>query len=80
MIDLRERKTTVELEKTKAGEQIILAGWVQEIRNLGKIAFIMLRDRDGIAQIVVSKDFPEFSKLVKLNRESVIAVQGTVKG
>ena len=37
----------------QAGKPITLCGWVHRIRNLGGVRFLLLRDREGIAQIVV---------------------------
>ena len=60
---------------------ITVSGWVEDIRNLGSIAFVILRDRKGTSQITVfSKKTPElFKKLIDLPRESVISVQGVCK-
>jgi nondiscriminating aspartyl-tRNA synthetase len=63
------------------GKEIVLAGWVQDIRNLGGIAFLQLRDRGGVVQLTLLKkeDRERFKKLTTLNRESVIAVLGVVQ-
>ena len=37
-----------ELNKQNIGETVRLAGWVQRVRNLGKMQFIDLRDEAGI--------------------------------
>ena len=61
------------------GKALRLAGWVEEIRNLGKIAFLVVRDREGRFQIVLPKGkVPDdmFDGLTKLNRESVVAFEG----
>lgn len=60
---------------------IIVSGWVEDIRNLGSIAFIILRDRKGTLQVTcLKKEKPEiFNKLVNLPRESVISVKGICK-
>jgi aspartyl-tRNA synthetase len=58
-----------------------LAGWIEESRNLGKIAFLVVRDRTGAFQVVLPKGkVPDemFERLTKLNRESVVAVEGKV--
>jgi aspartyl-tRNA synthetase len=63
-------------------EKIALAGWVHEVRDLGGICFVVLRDRDGRAQVtlVKKKIDPElFDFARRLIRESVISVRGTVK-
>jgi len=71
-ISLSKRVSTAEMSKS-SGVDAILAGWVQDIRALSKINFIILRDREGLAQLVVKK-LPK-----NLTRESVIVVQGKVQ-
>jgi len=60
------------------GKTISLAGWIEDIRNLGGIAFILLRDRKGKAQVTcIKKEEPEiFESLTSLPRESVVSVKG----
>ncbi|HEX17580.1 MAG TPA: aspartate--tRNA(Asn) ligase [Thermoplasmatales archaeon] len=67
-----------ELSQDSDGKEVVVAGWVEDIRNLGSIAFIILRDRQGTLQITTfKKEHPEvFKKLVSLSRESVISVRG----
>lgn len=68
--------------KKKIGEKAELCGWVHEIRDLGKIKFIVLRDISGIAQITAPKadvDEKVFRKISEITRESVIRVKGVVK-
>lgn len=63
------------------GQEVIVMGWVRELRDLGKIKFIKLADREGFAQIIAKKDLPAelIEKIKNLGREDVIAVKGTVK-
>ena len=64
------------------GEEIVLMGWVHEIRDLGGIIFVLLRDRDGLIQITApsKKVSPElFEEIKKLKKEGVIAVKGLVQ-
>ena len=75
------RKTQYAGEVTPAldGEEVILMGWVRELRLHGNIAFIILADREGTCQITVLKDSPHLKTAQNLNREDVIAVKGTVQ-
>lgn len=59
-------------------KNISLAGWVEDVRNIGSIAFIIIRDRKGTFQITVLKKYDpdNFEKLVNISRESVISVYG----
>lgn len=63
------------------GKTITVAGWVEDIRNIGSIAFIILRDRKGTLQVTaLKKESSElFQKLVNIPRESVISVEGLCK-
>ncbi len=63
------------------GKPATLAGWVEDIRNLGGIAFLIIRQRDGTFQATVKKKGSEalFESVSKIVRESVVAVHGTVQ-
>jgi len=67
-----------EVSKKDYGKKIAIAGWIEDIRNLGGIAFIILRDRYGRMQVTaIKKQDPElFKELVSLSRESVIVARG----
>ena len=63
------------------GKKVKVAGWVYEIKDLGGIKFVWIKDREGIVQITAPKKkvAPEVFKLIpKLGMEDVIAVKGTV--
>ena len=72
--------TCGELRIGDAGQEVILAGWVQRIRKMGGMSFIDLRDRYGITQLVVddsvSHDLNQIAE--KLGREFVIQAKGVV--
>lgn len=57
-------------------EDVKISGWVHRIRNLGKIAFIVLRDKTGTIQCVVDKDLIESIK--DLQVESILNIEGKV--
>jgi len=64
-------------------EVATVRGWVQEIRNLGGISFVVIRDRYGTIQVTAPKKKIEpelFHQLTTLPRESVVAVTGSIKG
>ncbi len=71
--------TCGELRLKDAGSTVTLAGWVRRVRKMGGLAFLDLRDRYGITQIVFSPDAPELMDAANhLGREYVIQVTGTV--
>ena len=67
-----------ELNIKNVGETVLIAGWVQKIRNLGSMYFIDLRDEFGITQVVVSDDEKLMAKSNELVTECVISVKGKV--
>ena len=59
------------------GSEIRLEGWVHNVRRLRRVAFVLVRDRSGIAQVVVEND--ELLAIVDgTERESVVEVRGDV--
>lgn len=60
------------LRISDAGKVVRLAGWVDTIRKMGELTFVVLRDSYGKTQIVLKKDF------IPLNKEDVISVEGKV--
>lgn len=68
--------------KAKAGKQVELAGWVHDIRVLGGISFVLLRNSKGIVQIAAPKKEvePEVTELIaSLRQEDVIVCLGIAK-
>ena len=59
------------------GKRVKLLGWLHHVRELKRVAFLLLRDGSGIAQIVV-EDADERVRLAALPAESAIAVTGEV--
>ncbi len=57
-----------------------VAGWVEDIRNLGGVAFIILRCKGGTLQLTFKKKENEtlFKDATSITRESVIAATGKV--
>ncbi len=65
--------------KDKIGETVELYGWVNVRRDHGKIIFIDLRDRSGIAQLVFTPENRELYKIAEtLRPEWVLSVKGEV--
>lgn len=63
------------------GQTVVVSGWVHEIRNIGKIVFILLRDRTGIIQIIGKEGVvnDDIIKSMSMPKESVIMVKGVIK-
>ena len=67
-----------ELRIENVGQEVRLAGWVQRIRNLGKMKFIDLRDEFGITQIIISDNEEMDKKTKDLTTECAVSFSGKV--
>ena len=65
-----ERILTTELA-AHAGERVLLRGWLHRQRRLSRVSFLLLRDRAGLAQVVLSGGQPQ-----TLAAETVLEVEG----
>jgi len=70
-----------EIKPEMDGKEVVVAGWVHEVRDLGKIKFIILRDRSGLVQITGKSETTDEKILKKMNlvKESVVTVKGIIK-
>ncbi|HUU76163.1 MAG TPA: aspartate--tRNA(Asn) ligase [Methanoregulaceae archaeon] len=69
-------------EVTPQTKEAEIMGWVHEVRDLGGLAFFLIRDRTGIIQVTIPKKKVEESVLSiikEVSRESVVRVRGQVK-
>jgi aspartyl-tRNA synthetase len=68
--------------KARVGKKVQLAGWVHDVRALGGLVFVLLRNSRGIIQIAIPKKkvTDEVFQLVSsLHQEDVISCEGEVK-
>ena len=71
--------TCGELRLSDAGKTVTLAGWMENVREVGaNLAFVVLRDFYGTTQIVIESE--AMMQVIKpINRESTIAITGVVR-
>ncbi len=67
-------RTLISQTLDKADKQVFLQGWVNSLRDHGKITFFDLRDRSGLIQVILTTPSP-----AGLKPESVVAVTGKVQ-
>src|SRR3989338_1117936 len=71
--------TCGELSLKNVGEEVMLAGWVHKRRDFGSLAFVDLRDRYGLTQVVFNPEkMGDMSVVEGLKYEYVISLKGTV--
>jgi len=62
------------------GQTTTLCGWVHRRRDHGGVIFLDIRDRDGIAQVVIDPDTAEsFSRAEQVRSEFVVKIVGLVR-
>ncbi len=74
---------TSQIDPEEIGDsKVTVSGWVHEVRDLGGICFVVVRDRTGRAQITLVKkktDSELLDRARKLVRESVVSITGSIK-
>ncbi len=73
--------TCGELRLSDKGKDVHLSGWVQKVRDKGKLVWIDIRDRYGITQLIFEEENSSknvFEKAKECGREFVITVKGKV--
>ena len=68
-----------ELNKSFLEKEVVLCGWVNRRRDHGGVIFLDLRDKIGLAQIVINPETKETFKLAEsIRNEFVLKVTGKV--
>ncbi len=75
-----ERRGAGTLTTNDIGQRVLLRGWVNRRRDLGGVMFLDLRDRSGLAQVLVHpQDRPEVAAaLTEVRSEWVVEIEGVV--
>jgi len=68
------------IDESLVGQTVTLCGWVNKIRLQAHVAFVDLRDHEGLAQVVVERDNAEgFAVVGELGNEYCVRVTGTLR-
>jgi len=70
-----------EFTKKEVGKKVTVYGWVNKRRDMGGVIFVDLRDRSGIVQVVLNKEFlkSDFALAETLKNEYCLEVTGEIK-
>lgn len=76
-----DRTYTDKVTADHDGEAVAVSGWAHEIRDLGGITFVILRDRKGKIQLTFKEDEDEelFENAQNIGKEDVIWAKGIVQ-
>jgi len=78
----RRTHCSTEIKPELDGKEVIVFGWIKEIRDLGGIRFLILRDREGSVQVTIPRKKVDKELLEKsdaLQTQYSIGVKGVVK-
>ena len=75
---MKRTHTCGELTLKNVQAKVVLEGWVAKNRRMGGIIFLDLRDREGITQIVVQPEHPQYEMINSIRNEFVVRVEGNV--
>jgi len=80
--DWRRTHYSIEVTPELDGTRVIVLGWVQDIRDLGGIRFLILQDREGTVQVTIPRKKVK-QRIVEradvIQRQYSIGVKGIVK-
>ena len=65
------------INRDMIGQEVILGGWVEDLRKMGKMTFLTLRDATGITQIILTSDV--MKSIGDITRQSVVRVIGKIQ-
>ncbi|GBE53963.1 MAG TPA: aspartate--tRNA(Asn) ligase [Euryarchaeota archaeon] len=77
-----KRRYSSELSSEMDGKVVTVAGWVHEKRKMGKLIFLLIRDRNGIVQLTLPGKFvPKevFETARNVSKESVVVARGKLQ-
>lgn len=69
-------RTLISQAPQEVGNEVLMQGWVDSRRDHGKVAFIDLRDRTGVVQVVLT---PDIEGAGDMRNECAVAITGLVK-
>ncbi len=63
---------------THEGHEVVIKGWLNNFRALGKVNFLIVRDRTGLVQVVI-EDKEEYKRISDLQPGSILTIHGKVQ-
>jgi nondiscriminating aspartyl-tRNA synthetase len=82
MGDWRRTHYSADIGPELDGQEVVVFGWVQEIRDLGGLRFLILQDKNGKVQITIHRHkvaSEVVEKAESLQKQYSIGIKGTVK-
>ena len=77
MVDIHRTHYACQLHEDLVGQQVRIGGWIEDVRDIGKLAFVTIRDATGACQAIVAGDGVQTAR--QAQRQSAVIVAGTVQ-
>ncbi|HEY3094793.1 MAG TPA: aspartate--tRNA(Asn) ligase [Nitrososphaera sp.] len=77
MVDIKRTLYARQLDDRLVGQQVRVGGWIEDVRDIGKLAFVTIRDVTGACQAVMTGDHVQAA--VQAPRQSAVIVAGVVQ-
>ena len=58
-------------------QEVVICGWIEDLRKMGKMTFLTLRDSTGITQIILTDEVAK--SIDGVTRQSVVKVNGKIQ-
>jgi nondiscriminating aspartyl-tRNA synthetase len=75
--DIKRTHYARQVDGTLVGQQVRVGGWIEDIRDIGRLAFVTIRDVTGICQAIVTGG--NLQSALQVPRQSVVIVTGIVQ-
>ena len=77
MANIKRSHYASQLDESLVGTFVRIGGWIEDVRDIGKLAFVTVRDVTGACQLVVTGESVQVA--VQTPRQSAIVVAGVVQ-
>ncbi|MCS4541030.1 MAG: aspartate--tRNA(Asn) ligase [Euryarchaeota archaeon] len=80
--DWRRTHYSTQIKPSMDGQEVVLMGWIHDLRDLGGVRFVILRDSEGFIQSTLHKEKSDptlYDKIGSLKKEYVVAIKGVIK-
>src|SRR4029079_8436984 len=78
MVEIKRTHYARQLDDTLIGQQVRVGGWIEDVRDIGKLAFVTIRDVTGACQLIVTGS-DNVQAAVQAPRQSAAIVAGAVQ-
>jgi nondiscriminating aspartyl-tRNA synthetase len=75
--DIHRSHFTSDLNQSLVDHKVKIAGWIEDIRDIGKLAFLIIRDSSGAAQAIVTGENLDLAR--ETPRQSAVILSGLVQ-